>query len=62
MDNVIICAVEVMDAADTADISDDLKDAADDKEDKESLFIFENLENVPDSGKSEEDHCENARS
>jgi len=47
LDNVIIHAVQVMDASETADISNDLEDSAKDEGDKEFLAIFDDLENVP---------------
>ena len=60
MDNIIIDVVEVMDAANTSNVSNDLEDATKREEDKDFLAIFEYLEEVPESGNSKEDDCDNA--
>ena len=62
MDDIIGCVVEILNTENTADISNDLKDATNHKKDEESLFVFEDLDDVPESGKSEEGDCNNAES
>ena len=60
MYNEVICVAEVVNTANTSDIFGDLKDTTKHKKDKELLFVFKELDDVPEGGKSKKDDCDDA--